>query len=265
MNQESQGSKKPEAKKSQSSSRQRMRLALIILSFLLYPVTFAYLSCPIIIEAAGLGIVSGGLAVIALLFLSSIPLGRLWCGWLCPSGGLQEITRLFGDRPLRTWKLDWLKYPVFIGIFGSLAFAIWSSGGLKIIDPFYRTEYGISILATGGVAVFFGPVVITLIIALIVGRRGFCHTFCPIAAMLIIGRKIRTIAGWPGLRLEAEKSRCIDCRICSEECPMSLNVNTLVREGKMENTDCILCGNCTDTCPKGVIRYAWSGKEMRSD
>ena len=265
MNQESQESKIPEAKKSQSLSRQWMRLALIILSFLLYPVTFAYLSCPIIIEAAGLGIVSGGLAVIALLFLSSILLGRLWCGWFCPSGGLQEITRLFGDRPLRTRKLDWLKYPVFVGIFGSLAFAIWSSGGLKIIDLFYRTEYGISILAAGGFVAFLGPVVITLVFALIFGRRGFCHTFCPLAVMLIIGRKIRTIAGWPALRLEAEKSRCIDCRKCSEECPMSFTVNTLVQEGKMENTDCILCGNCADTCPKGVIRYAWRGKESRSD
>lgn len=265
MNQESQGNKIPEENKSQPSSRQRMRLALIILSFILYPVTFASISCPIIIEAAGLGIVSGGLVVFALLFLSSIVLGRLWCGWLCPSGGLQEIARLPGDRPLRTRKLDWLKYLVFTGIFGSLAFAIWSYGGLKTIDLFYRTEYGISILAAGGVAAFLGPVVITLIFALIFGRRGFCHTFCPIAVMLIIGRKIRNIVGWPALHLEAEKGRCIDCRMCSEECPMSLDVNTMVREGTMENTDCILCGNCADTCPNGVIRYAWSGKETRGD
>jgi len=265
MTQESQGYTIPEEIKSQPSSRQRMRLTLIIFSFILYPVTFAYISCPIIIEAAGFGIVSGGLAVFALIFLSSIILGRLWCGWLCPSGGLQEISRLLGDRPLRTRKLEWLKYLVFIGIFGSLAFAIWSASGLKTIDLFYRTENGISILAAGGIAAFLGPVIMVVIVTLIFGRRGFCHTFCPIAVMIIIGRKIHNLLHWPALHIAADANRCIDCKKCSKECPMSLDVNAMVRKGTMENTDCILCGNCVDTCPNNVIRYSWSGKETRGD
>ncbi|HEX3001029.1 MAG TPA: 4Fe-4S binding protein [Methanoregula sp.] len=208
---------------------------------------------------------AGGLVIFALLFISSLVLGRLWCGWLCPSGGIQEITRFLHDRLLRTRKLNWLKYLVFLGIFGSLVFAIWSSGGLKTIDMFYRTEYGIAILAAGGVAAFLGPVIITLIFTFIFGRRGFCHTFCPIAIMQIVGRKIRNLIGWPALHLTVEKGRCTDCKTCSKECPMSLDVNTMVREGNMENSDCILCGNCADTCRNGVIRYAGSGKEIRSN
>ncbi|MBN1432702.1 MAG: 4Fe-4S binding protein, partial [Methanomicrobiaceae archaeon] len=100
--------------------RQRIRLALIIGSFILYPATFAYISCPIITEGASLGIVTGGLIVFALLFLSSLFLGRIWCGYLCPSGGLQEAFRLANDRPLRTRKVKILKYLIFLGIFGSL-------------------------------------------------------------------------------------------------------------------------------------------------
>ncbi|NLH21710.1 MAG: 4Fe-4S binding protein, partial [Methanothrix sp.] len=72
-------------------NRQKLRKALIIFSFLLLPATFAYISCPIIIEAASKGIASGGLIIFILFFLSSLFLGRLWCGWLCPGGGLQEI------------------------------------------------------------------------------------------------------------------------------------------------------------------------------
>jgi len=72
-------------------NRQRVRTALIIFSFILMPVTFAYISCPIIIEGASKGIATGGLIVFTLLFISSLFLGRLWCGWLCPAGGLQEI------------------------------------------------------------------------------------------------------------------------------------------------------------------------------
>ena len=72
-------------------NRQRVRKALIIFSFVLLPVTFAYISCPIIIEGASKGIITGGLIVFTLIFISSLFLGRLWCGWLCPGGGLQEI------------------------------------------------------------------------------------------------------------------------------------------------------------------------------
>lgn len=234
-----------------------MRLALIILSFILYPVTYTYLSCPIIIEGAGLGIVTGGLLVYAILFLGSLMFGRLWCGFLCPAGGLQEACNLALKRPLRTKKLDWLKYLFFLGIFGSLALAIWSAGGLKTVDLFYRTQNGISILAEGGVAMYLGPVMITLLFTLIFGKRGFCHIFCPIAVMLMIGRKIRNFFRWPALYLEAEKNQCIDCKKCSKVCPMSLDVNGMVYEEKMEQIDCILCGSCIDSCPKDAIRFAW--------
>lgn len=246
-----------EKKQNGAPQRQRMRLWLIILSFILYPVTFAYISCPIITEAAGLGIVTGGLLIFVLLFASSLVVGRLWCGYLCPSGGLQEACNLVLRWPLRTRKADRLKYLVFVGIFGGIGYAIWSAGGLFTIDLFYRTEGGISILAAGGIAAFLGPVIIILIFTLIFGRRGFCHTFCPIAPMLIIGRKIRGLFRWPALHLTADAERCIDCGKCTAGCPMSLDVNAMVRKGQMENSECILCGNCADTCPRGVIRYAW--------
>ncbi|MDD5142051.1 4Fe-4S binding protein [Methanoregula sp.] len=245
------------------SPRQRVRLALIILSFILYPITFAYLSCPIITEAAGLGIVAGGLVIFILLFLSSLVVARLWCGWLCPSGGLQELMRSLSDPRIRTTRLDWLKYLVFLGIFGSIGYAIWSAGGLSSIDLFYRTENGISLLAAGGIAAFLGPVIMILAFTLIFGRRGFCHTFCPFAPMLILGRKIRNLFRWPALGLSADSGHCIDCGVCSAGCPMSLDVNGMVRKDEMEQTECILCGECADTCPKGVISYVWKTKEKR--
>ncbi|MBN1193834.1 MAG: 4Fe-4S binding protein [Methanomicrobiaceae archaeon] len=243
-----------------TARRQRIRKGLIFLSFMLYPVTFAYISCPIITEGASMGIVTGGLIVFFLLFIGSLFAGRVWCGYVCPSGGLQEIYRCAYDRPLRTRKLDMLKYLVFLGIFGSLFYAAYTAGGFSAIDLFYRTESGISIAAPGGVASFLGPVVVITVFALIFGRRGFCHTFCPIAVMLIIGRKIRNLFGWPALHLEAEKESCIDCRKCSEACPMTLDVNKMVREEKMEQTDCILCGSCVDICPTGAIIYSVKGR-----
>lgn len=202
--------------------------------------------------------------VFTLLFLSSLMIGRFWCGFICPAGGLQEACNLVLKRPLMTKKLDWLKYLIFLGIFGNLALAIWSVGGLKTVNLFYRTQNGISILAEGGVAMFLGPTMVTLFFLLIFGKRGFCHTFCPIAVMLMLGRKIRNLFRWPALHLEAVKDRCIDCKKCSEVCPMSLDVNEMVHEEKMEQMDCILCGSCIDTCPQDVIRFAWMNKKDKN-
>jgi len=242
------------------SSRQNIRKWILIVSFLLVPVTIFSISPIILMMGAAEGIATGSMILLILLFVLSFVVARLWCGYLCPSGGLQEIFNLALKRPLRTKKLDWLKYLVFIGIYGSIALAIWSAGGLKTVDLLYRTQNGISILAAGGIIAFLGPVIIITIFVLIFGKRGMCHTFCPIAVMLIIGRQIRNLVRWPALHLEAEKDRCIDCKKCTKECPMSLDVNDMVHQGTMEQAECILCGSCVDTCPKGVISYAWMAK-----
>jgi Fe-S-cluster-containing hydrogenase component 2 len=75
------------------------------------------------------------------------------------------------------------------------------------------------------------------------------------AVIMIAGRKIRNLVGWPALQLSADASRCIDCKKCSAACPMGLDVKSMVRTGEMENADCILCASCADVCPQGAITY----------
>jgi polyferredoxin len=107
--------------------RQRIRKTLIILSFVLLPATFAYISCPIITQGASVGIVTGGLVLFILLFVSSLFLGRLWCGWLCPAGGLQEIYFDINNKPVIAGKLNRLKYIIFLAVIfipSSLQFAL---------------------------------------------------------------------------------------------------------------------------------------------
>ena len=138
-----------------SMDRQSARTALIIISFVLMPVTFAYISCPIIIEGASKGIATGGLIVFILIFTSSLFVGRLWCGWLCPAGGLQDIYFRINNKNVHIGILNWLKYVAFLSIiFIPLISAIHSSGGLKAIDLFYHTDYGISIAREGAYVIY---------------------------------------------------------------------------------------------------------------
>jgi len=78
--------------------RQKIRKALIIVSFLLFPVTIYYFSPVLIIQGAMEGIIVGSFILFALLFASSLFLGRAFCGWLCPAGGLQEICAISNDK-----------------------------------------------------------------------------------------------------------------------------------------------------------------------
>jgi polyferredoxin len=73
-----------------------VRRALLLVSFLLFPVTFYYLSPYLIIMGAGERTASGSMVVFGVMTLTALVLGRLFCGWVCPAGGLGEA--LFGCR-----------------------------------------------------------------------------------------------------------------------------------------------------------------------
>jgi len=245
------------------SLRQRVRKTLIIFSFVLLPVTFAYISCPIIKEGASEGIITGGFIVFIFLFISSLFFGRLWCGWLCPAGGLQEIYSQINDKTINIPNLKLLKYLAFFYfIFVPIISAIYSAGGLRAVDFFYYTDHGISIAKQGTYIIFFVQIFFITIFAMFAGKRGFCHYFCPIGVILIIGRKMRNLIHLPALHLSADADRCTDCKKCLKICPMGLDVNLMLQQRSMENTDCILCGSCVDACPKRTIRFSLTEKAI---
>jgi ferredoxin-type protein NapH len=132
------------------------------------------------------------------------------------------------------------------------------AGTIAAIDPLYQTYYGISITGFESTIMFLAIAGLIAGIALVVGKRGACHTICWMAPFMIIGRKIRNSVNLSALQLEADNSKCINCKACTRNCSMSLDVNGMVQKQSMENSECILCGNCIDTCPKGAIKYSFS-------
>jgi len=245
---------------STTSTRQKLRKALLIITFLLIPVTIFYVSPIVLMMGAGEGIVSGSMLLLILLFFLSLVVARLWCGWLCPMGAWQEICSPVMKHTVADGWRNWIKYGVTVLWLAMLAYTFYRAGGIQKVNPFYGTVNGISITSLQilmTVGVIFA---IIFIVAYFTGRRGFCHVLCPMAGIMVAGRKIRNMVGWPALQLDADASLCIDCKTCSKECPMGLDVNGMVRQGEMERADCILCASCADTCPKGVITYSVKGK-----
>lgn len=239
-------------------ARQRTRQALIILSLLLFPVTLNYFSPYIIVDGASQGIVNGSFIIFALMFISALFLGRLWCGWACPAAGLQEACFAINNKPARGGKLDWIKWAIWIPWIGIIAMMAISAGGYQDVNFFHLTDSGISVDRPTGYVTYYAVVGTFLILSLSAGRRAGCHYICWMAPFMIIGRRIRNLLSWPALRLRADAEKCIDCKQCTRDCPMSLDVNGMVWAGDMENSECILCGTCVDGCPENVIAYSFS-------
>lgn len=238
-----------------ASSRQNVRKWILILSLLLVPVTIFYISPIIVMMGAAEGVAAGSLLLYIALFFLSLVVARLWCGWLCPMGAWQEICSPAIKHTVKEDWRNWIKYGITVLWLGLLAFTFFQAGGIRSVDPFYGTVNGISISSVQILMIVGMIFLFIIIVAFITGKRGTCHVFCPLAGIMVAGRKIRNLFHWPALGLSADSSRCIDCNKCSKECPMGLDVNAMVRKNEMENADCILCASCADACPKDAIAY----------
>ena len=250
--------------KAKQNMRQPLRKGLLIFSFLLFPIIMNYMSPYVIIDGASEGIVNGSLIMFALMFVSALFLGRLWCGWVCPAGGLGEICFAVNNRPVKGKKIDWIKWLIWVPWLSIILWTVISAGGYHGVNFFLDTENGISVAGSAdrpaiyAYLIYYIVIGIFAVLAVVVGRRAGCHTICWMAPFMILGRKIRNLFAWPALRLKAEPSRCKDCLACNKNCPMSLDVNAMVTQNAMENAECILCGTCIDGCSSKAISYSFS-------
>ena len=244
--------------------RQRIRKAMLIIAFLSFPVTMNFLSPYVAIDGAMNGIVNGSMILFAMMLLSSLLLGRLWCGWVCPGAGMQEIVEPVNSKRINGARIDWIKWAIWIPWITLIAWLAIGVGGYQRVNFLHLTEGGISVAGSANRPIGFAYLIYYLVVFLFVGlaifagRRAGCHTICWMAPFMITGRWLRNRFAWPSLRLVANASACTDCMTCSRSCPMSLDVHALVQAETMEHPECILCGTCVDGCSKKAIRYSFS-------
>ncbi|MCB0129302.1 MAG: 4Fe-4S binding protein [Caldilineaceae bacterium] len=237
--------------------RQRIRTALITISFLLFPLTIYYFSPYVIIDGAMAGIVSGSAIVFGVMFLTSLFFGRLWCGWACPAGGLQEVLVPVNGRPVQARWADRIKWFIWVPWMLVIVAMFIQAGGPQRVDFFHMTTNGISMAEPSNYPIFYVVIGLFVVLSLTVGRRAGCHTICWMAPFMILARKTRNALGLPALGLVGDAHACVDCRKCTTHCPMSLDVHGSVNNGRMEDPECILCGTCVDNCSKHAIRFTF--------
>ena len=236
--------------------RQKLRKGIILFSFFLFPAIFYYLSPVVIIRATLEGTINGSFILFLLMFISALIFGRAYCGWVCPAAGCQEAVFLSRDKKIN--RGDFIKWIIWIPWICTIVVLAVLNDGYQKIDFFYDTKYGLSIKDLSSFIAYLIVLLFLIVLpAYIFGKRSFCHHICWMAPFMIIGRKIRNKFGWSSLQLRVEPEKCKHCHTCVANCPMSLPVEDMVMQNKMENTECILCGTCIDGCEFKVINYSF--------
>ena len=241
--------------------RQKIRKALLITSLLLFPITIWYFSPYLIIQGVLEHIINGSAIVFMLLAIISIFFGRIFCGYICPMGGLQECAMLINDTPRkRDWRYN-IKYAIWLIWLMAIIICYLLGKGNNQVDFFYMTDHGISVSNIYAYIIYYGIIILFFVPAICFGKRFACHYFCWIAPFMVIGEKIGTILHISKLHIDAEPKACIACNQCTKSCPMSIDVKEKVKNGKIIDAECIKCGACVDICPKHVLSYGLTSKK----
>ena len=211
-------------------------------------------SCPAATFACPIGVLVNFsvLRVFPLVALGIIGLagalgGRLWCGYVCPFGLLQDLLHKVPSRKLRLPRfLGYTKYALLAGLVfavpylyphlnvsyctlcpvGTLESAIpWAIMG--VASPWRLTFY----LRTG--------VLLIIIVLAVLISRSFCRVFCPLGALFGFFNRFSLF------RIRQTNEACNSCGQCAQRCPVAIDP---VRD--MNNGECVRCLDCTARCLK---------------
>ena len=196
---------------------------------------------------AGTRDLAGNLAVSALIVLVVYAvLRRAFCAWACPVNLILEPLESLRVRLKlkdRVTQAPDLKYWILGGILAlSAALAL----------PVYEMVSPVSILMRNllfGFGPEIGALATIIILDILVARRFWCRSLCPLGAFYSLTGKLSPLA--PRIT-----SGCTGCASCREACPMGewiLDEVVSRRGGPVRSGECSLCGECLDECPRNAI------------
>jgi ferredoxin len=59
-----------------------------------------------------------------------------------------------------------------------------------------------------------------------------------------------------GAWVSPDTTRCVQCGVCSFNCPMGIDIRGAVWRGEpVKDSRCLTCGECIRRCPRGLLRF----------
>ena len=182
--------------------------------------------------------------------------GRVFCGWLCPLGGLLSFlhsVRLFMGKLVSRQSFcgappGWinrflpLRFPWLLFL---LTLLFLNSSWPMFFSPFHLLTEELSRLWLHQIPWLLSAI---LLFGLIFFPRFWCVYVCPTGLILTWFAKWRHFSAKP-------PETCIHCGICEQICPTGSAKPSLATT----TADCILCGRCSEKCPAGDFVLAGKG------
>ena len=203
----------------------------------------------------GLGIKWGSMLLFTGLLVTSYFFGRVFCGWICQLGALQEF--IFASshfRFLQGYRAQQIMRRIRMIVLAALIIQmlISQTNLYKSIDPFIAIFNFYSSSVVAWILAFI------LILSSVFIYRPFCKTVCPVGLMLGWVSKI------PGASVLSTNENCISCSNCSNKC----RIRATTYEGgisTLQNQECIRCGECSIACKRNGISFYRAGNKHPSE
>ena len=201
-------------------------------------------------------VINAGLIFFALTILSTLMLGRWFCGWGCHLVALQDLSRWILGRfgivlqPLRSRLLGLVPLLALVYMFvAPFVYQALGEGrpahGLSLVlstDDFWATFPGwipatLTFITCGGIAVF------------LLGAKGFCTYGCPYGAAFGVADQFAP------LRILVNDD-CTRTGHCTTVCSSNVRVAKEVGEfGMVVDPGCMKCLDCVSACPNEALRF----------
>jgi ferredoxin-type protein NapH len=184
--------------------------------------------------------------ILAVPIVFSLLWGRLFCGWICPMGAVQEF--LSPDQNNRVIPmvadqvLKYLKYLIFIVV----AYFTWKNG-----QNFWNNYDPAQTLFTFRGSLQAGLILTGILLLSAFISRPFCKYLCPLGALLAVISKIAPF------KMRADASKCLVCGKCVDgQCPMEAisAFNIGVDLPQVSSLECIKCYRCQKDCRQEALR-----------
>jgi polyferredoxin len=173
--------------------------------------------------------------------LLTMLVGRVFCGWLCPLGGMLALLNQLKNTAPPKWTQTLLPYR-FPWLLFLLALLFFGSGWAIYFSPFHLLTEELSRLSLATVPWMLILVVLT---GLLIFPRFWCVHICPTGLLLTL------LSRWRILRAKPPAA-CIHCGVCANICP----TGAADPNNATTSADCLLCGRCSEKCPVGFFEFA---------